>query len=157
MYQPKTISKAQMNSRSNYYVYGANGIIGKTNNFNHFTKQICIGCRGTVGNVFITNEKAWINGNAMVVNVDAQTEIINKMYLYYYLKNCNFKNIVSGSSQPQIVRGSLENYMIKLPNIKEQNQIEYLLSSFEKIAVIENKKLNNYIVIKKFLLNNLFI
>ena len=146
-----------MNNKFEYRVYGANGVIGKTNSFNHITKQICIGCRGTVGNVFLTNEKAWINGNAMVINIDSKLKNVNQNYLYYYLKSCSFKNIISGSSQPQIIRGSLENYTIKLPSIEKQNMIEDFISKIENSIAIENKKLNNYCLMKKFLLTNLFI
>lgn len=35
MYQPKTISGKDLIAAGNYFVYGANGIIGKYNQYNH--------------------------------------------------------------------------------------------------------------------------
>ena len=35
MYQPKTISGKDLIADGNYFVYGANGIIGKYNQYNH--------------------------------------------------------------------------------------------------------------------------
>ena len=49
LYQPKTITKANMSEDGLYPVYGANGIIGRFNDFNHEEPQLVIGCRGSCG------------------------------------------------------------------------------------------------------------
>lgn len=70
VYQPKTISQSMM-SDSGYPVYGANGVIGFYQEFNHETEQIAVTCRGsTCGIVNWTQAKSWITGNAMVINTD---------------------------------------------------------------------------------------
>ena len=68
LYQPKTISSKLLVENGKYPVYGANGIIGKYDDFNHEKEEFLITCRGaTCGNVHITKPFSWINGNAMVV------------------------------------------------------------------------------------------
>ena len=68
LYQPKTLSGSDMVENGLYNVYGANGIIGKYNSYNHENRTIAITCRGaSCGNFLMTLPKSWITGNAMVV------------------------------------------------------------------------------------------
>ena len=68
MYQPKTISKKMLQIDGKYPVYGANGVIGRYNEFNHENPQLLVTCRGaTCGSVNISEPNSWINGNAMVI------------------------------------------------------------------------------------------
>ena len=104
IYQPQTIPTSLLSEDAEYFVYGANGIIGKYTEYNHSEPQICIACRGnTCGTINFSTAKSWITGNAMVVNTD-QYSVINKRYLYHYLSTINFNPLISGSGQPQIVR-----------------------------------------------------
>ena len=67
MYQPETITKKQMNDGGAYPVYGANGVMGRHDRFNHDVSQLIIGCRGACGTVHVTEPKSWITGNSMVI------------------------------------------------------------------------------------------
>lgn len=70
LYQPQTIQSEDL-SQTGYPVYGANGLIGYYNNYNHEYPQVVITCRGSsCGTVNFTPGKCWITGNAMVLNVD---------------------------------------------------------------------------------------
>ena len=125
IYQPQTISSSDLTTEG-YWVYGANGIIGKYKEYNHETEQICITCRGnTCGTVNYTQPKVWITGNSMVINTDKYQRQVNKRFLFHYLSAYNFKSIVSGSGQPQIVRTPLEKIKVTLPSIEKQVQIAH--------------------------------
>lgn len=122
IYQPQTISSTEL-TEDGFWVYGANGIIGKYKDYNHKTEQICITCRGnTCGMVNYTKPMSWITGNAMVINTDDYQDKVHKRYLYHYLSAYNFNSIISGSGQPQIVRTPLELLKVTLPTILEQEQ-----------------------------------
>lgn len=117
IYQPQTISSTEL-TEDGFWVYGANGIIGKYKDYNHKTEQICITCRGnTCGMVNYTKPMSWITGNAMVINTDDYQDKVHKRYLYHYLSAYNFNSIISGSGQPQIVRTPLELLKVTLPTI----------------------------------------
>ena len=45
-YQPKTISMSQLDENGAYPVYGANGVIGRYNQYNHREQEILLTCRG---------------------------------------------------------------------------------------------------------------
>src|SRR5690606_23448512 len=74
LYQPVTLSSAELSMTGEYLVYGANGIIGSHNQYNHEDSEIAVTCRGaTCGEVTKTKPKSWITGNAMVVKPKSQS------------------------------------------------------------------------------------
>ncbi|HFI0263240.1 TPA: restriction endonuclease subunit S, partial [Streptococcus suis] len=95
LYQPQTLSEKDLISNGRYFVYGANGIIGKYNKYNHETPMLAIACRGnSCGAINITQPFSWITGNAMVVK--PKFEYICIDYLKYSLLNGNIYKTISG-------------------------------------------------------------
>lgn len=138
VYQPKTISQSMM-SDSGYPVYGANGVIGFYQEFNHETEQIAVTCRSsTCGIVNWTQAKSWITGNAMVINTDNYS-YVSKKFLFYTLNGSDLKYLISGSGQPQIT-GNIKTHIINLPCIEEQQKIATVLSAADaEIYTLEKK------------------
>ncbi len=154
VYQPKTISQSELNDNG-YLVYGANGIIGHYNNYNHETSQIAIACRGSsCGTVNFTEPKSWITGNAMVVNVDDFNEV-HKKFMFYQLFAADLNYLITGSGQPQIT-GNIKNHRVVLTTLKEQQKIADCLTSLDEIIKAESQKLDFLYDYKKGLLQNLF-
>ena len=55
VYQPKTISKKELKVDGKYKVYGANGVIGFFDKFNHEETEVLLTCRGaTCGTVNVS-------------------------------------------------------------------------------------------------------
>ena len=157
VYQPQTISSTEL-TETGYNVYGANGIIGKYHSYNHENEQICITCRGnTCGTVNYTLPKSWITGNAMVVNSDEYSSIIDKRYLYHYLCSMNFQSIISGSGQPQIVRSPLEKLKIVLPTMRVQQKVALCLDSILYKTRTEKAIVKNFEEQRQHLLRQMFI
>lgn len=131
MYQPKTITSKEIKSEGKYKVFGANGIIGYYDKYNHEDSEVLITCRGaTCGTLNLSEPNSWITGNAMVVK--PKDNRLNKQFLFYILKNSDFKSVISGSAQPQITRTSLSPLKIPLPPIEIQKEI------VEQIEVKQN-------------------
>jgi restriction endonuclease S subunit len=130
VYQPKTIPKKDLIEDGKYFVYGANGKIGRFNEYNHPEEEVLLGCRGSVGSLNISEPYSWITGNAMVVK--PKSNQLLKKYIYYFLYSLNKKNIITGSSIPQITRKSLENTKIPVPSLQEQEKIVERLDKVEK-------------------------
>lgn len=121
LYQPQTISKTQMSPDGEYLVFGANGIIGKYDRFNHEDSEVIVTCRGaSCGSISMTPKKAWITGNAMVIKVDEDKVI--KPYIYYFLNNSDLNPVISGGAQPQITRQPISAYKILFPESKAEQQ-----------------------------------
>jgi type I restriction enzyme S subunit len=138
VYQPKTISQSIL-TETGYPVYGANGIIGFYEEFNHATEQIAVTCRGsTCGVVNWTQAQSWITGNAMVINTD-NFPAISKKFLFYVLDGSNLSYLISGSGQPQIT-GSIKTHVVKIPALEEQQKIAAVLSTADQeISALQQK------------------
>ena len=158
IYQPVTITQAELDENGQYPVYGANGIIGHYNNYNHENSQIIITCRGsTCGTVNISEPFSWITGNSMVINVDKFEDKIDKMYLYYYLKTISFRDLISGSGQPQIVRKPLLDLIVLLPELEVQKYYRLIISKIAEKLENEKEMLSALQRQKAFLLKAMFI
>ena len=158
LYQPETIPSTKLSRGGQYLVYGANGIIGRYDKYNHEESQICLTCRGnTCGNINFSQPYSWITGNAMVINIDNNINNIDKRFLYHYMKNYNFTPFISGSGQPQIVRSTVEKLPVLNVNIQTQKKIASILDSIVMSIDIARKKVDMDQNVKKYLLKNLFI
>jgi type I restriction enzyme S subunit len=132
LYQPKTITSAQILSEGPYKVFGANGVIGFYDKYNHVEAEVAVTCRGaTCGTVNLTEPMSWITGNAMIVT--PKNKCLDKRYLFYVLKASDMASVISGSAQPQITRQSFAPMKIPVPPIAEQDKIVKLLDEAEEL------------------------
>ncbi|MDD7418837.1 MAG: restriction endonuclease subunit S [Ruminococcus sp.] len=137
--QWKTIPTSDLLNEG-YPVYGANGIIGYYNEYNHENPVVTVTCRGaTCGSINITVPKAYVTGNAMCLD-DLKNDIEIE-YLYYCLKHYDFKNVISGSAQPQITRQGMDKIYIMLCSREEQRDIVNKLKKTEKVIKLRKQEL----------------
>ena len=92
----KGLTKEQFIDNGKFPVLGANGEIGRTDDYLYDEKLIFTGRVGTLGNIFIVNnEKVWLSDNTLVV----------RPHLYFYtmyfiLKQSKLEKYNVGSTQP---------------------------------------------------------
>ncbi|MDB4827792.1 restriction endonuclease subunit S [Candidatus Pelagibacter sp.] len=146
MYQPQTLSKKKMNDNGKFFVYGANGVIGKYDKYNHSEPQLIVGCRGTCGSVNITRPFSWISSNAMVIQPD--TNKVSLKYMEYIFKGgIDLSKVITGSAQPQITRQSLYSIKFSYPSLIEQkhitDKIDVAFAEIDKIINTSKKKITN--------------
>jgi len=136
MYQPTTITSKELVPGGPYPVYGANGVIGRYDRFNHEDPQLLITCRGaTCGSVNISEPRSWITGNSMVVR--PKTDEIDLRFLEYLFRGgVDLGPAITGAAQPQITRANLNPIVIGYPSsLREQRRIVAILDeAFEGIA-----------------------
>ena len=122
LYQPKTITSSDLKSDGEFVVYGANGIIGRYDQFNHEHPEVLITCRGaTCGTINMSQPKSWVTGNAMVAT--PKDGRIDKSFLHSLLFGSDLTSTISGSAQPQITRQGLSPFKIPLPPVEVQQAI----------------------------------
>lgn len=143
LYQPKTISEKEMIEDGQYLVYGANGIVGRYDEYNHDQSVVAVTCRGnSCGEINVTLPFSWITGNAMVVKTDSH--FLPPTYIYNLLRSAGLENVITGSAQPQITRTNLAPMRIIRPAEKVlTGYAEFVKPNFEKRMAIldENEKL----------------
>jgi type I restriction enzyme M protein len=139
LYQPKTITQQDLIEDGPYLVFGANGVIGRYNQYNHEEAEVLITCRGaTCGTVNKSEPKSWVTGNAMVAK--PKDKRLSKDFLFSLLKGSDLTPTISGSAQPQITRQGLAPFKIPLPSLEEQQAIVAEIEA-ERGLVAANREL----------------
>jgi type I restriction enzyme S subunit len=161
MYQPQTIGTKDLVPNGPYPVFGANGIIGRYDKFNHEEPQLLVTCRGaTCGSVNISEPNSWITGNAMVVRpLDHSLDL--KFLEFIFRGGIDISKAITGAAQPQITRTNLSPLLIRFPkSVAEQTklaeQFESLTEETQCLASIYERKLAALEALKKSLLHQAF-
>jgi len=116
----KGLKKEQFIENGIYPVLGANGLIGKTDNFLYDEKLIYTGRVGTLGNVFIIeNEKVWLSDNTLVIRPHKYFYSV-----YFILKYSRLEEYNVGSTQPLIRQSDIKEIEFALPPEAVMNNFE---------------------------------
>ena len=144
--QWKTIQKTELRT-SGYPVYGANGIIGYYNSYNHENETILIGCRGTCGQINVCQPKSYITGNAMCL--DNLSDLVNMQYLVAFLESFDFRKIISGTSQPQITKQGLSKVLVPIRPLDEQLMIAAIFTQINTLIYKNQSSLKEIDILLK--------
>lgn len=123
-----------------YPVFGGNGILDYTNQFNSNVGVIVGRVGAYCGSVFLSKEKCWVSDNAILGINTSDTDII---YLYYLLKSLNLNAKHIGSGQPLITQDILNNIQILLPPLDVQKKIAGVLGVLDDKIELNNRINNN--------------
>jgi restriction endonuclease S subunit/predicted nucleic acid-binding protein len=136
-------------------VYGANGIMGYTDNFlvdNDFT--IIIGRVGASGEIHLGKGKIWVSDNAIFSKSYDATKIYPP-FLFYLLKLKRLNKFVSKTTHPIITQTFLSNFLVQLPELKEQQKIAEVLSTVDEAIQKTNEIIAKTERLKKGLMQEL--
>ncbi len=95
-----------------YPVYGAAKIIGRYTEYTREERTIITGCRGSVGEMQITLPKCFVTNNSFTFDVQQQ---IDFFWLFHFLKERGFADVIGGAAQPQITLDGLSKVQILVP------------------------------------------
>ncbi len=108
-----TISGKQLLPKG-YPVFGANGLIGYFDSFNHEHPTIAITCRGaTCGTINLTPPNCYLTGNAMALD-DLEESLVTQEFMIAFLESRGLQDVITGAAQPQITRANLEKVKVPL-------------------------------------------
>ena len=129
----KGLKKEQLSDTGLYPVLGANGEIGRTNDFLFNEKLIFTGRVGTLGNIFrVNNEKVWLTDNTLIFR-----NIKYFYFVYFTLQKAGLSDYNVGSTQPLIRQSDIRAIEIMIPKTEEK------LIAFETEAELIFSKLNS--------------
>ncbi len=121
-----------------YPVLGANGEIGRTNEYlvGEDERVIYTGRVGTLGKVFrLEGERAWLSDNTLVIK---PKKCYN--YVYFILKQANLQDYDVGSTQPLIRQSDIVDIDIVIPQDDWIEKFEQdVVPLFEKIKSNQHK------------------
>lgn len=160
LYQPQTITTKDLIEDGKYQVYGANGVIGRYDKYNHEEPQLLVTCRGaTCGAVNVSSPFSWINGNAMVVKPKSKNIDI-RFTEYFFRGAVDLSKAITGAAQPQITRQSLSPIKFSYPPVATQHEIVEKLDSvseeINKSTKSYKNKVNELFLLKQSILRQAF-
>lgn len=124
-----------------YPYYGATGQIDSLNNFTHEGEHILIGEDGanllskSKDLAFIVNGQFWVNNHAHAVKCLAD---VPAKYIASYINSLDLTPYVTGSAQPKLTKGNLDQIPVPLPPLAEQKVIAEKLDTL--LAQVDNTK-----------------
>ncbi len=142
--------------RSDYGVnkiYGSNGVIGNSNEFNENNSCIVIGRVGAYcGSIQLVLKPCWVTDNAII-----SLPLINKnlSYLYYLLLHASLRSRAGGSAQPLINQNILNNIKIIKPNVELLSTFYDIDNDLKKMMELNNDENSNLAEIRDSLLPKL--
>lgn len=130
--------KKRPKEAGNFPVYGGNGILDYTNQYNA-ENVIVVGRVGAYcGSVYRCKQKCWVSDNAICVN---SKPIIDDNFLFYLMSSLDFHYFHIGGAQPLMTQDIIGSFEISLPPLAEQKRIADILSAIDdKIEL--NRRIN---------------
>jgi type I restriction enzyme S subunit len=115
-----------------YEVFGGNGFMGYTTQFNVIPPAIIVGRVGALcGNVRLINDPKWITDNALILKLSKN----DYKYVYYMLIAYDLNSLNTSNAQPLITGTKVLNILIPVPPLSEQKEIADFLD--EKTSKID--------------------
>jgi len=144
-----------INEEGEIPVYGANGIMGYTNDYLvNYDTIIIIGRVGAAGKVHLARGKIWVSDNAIyAINRNKSKAYLN--FIFYLLSYLNPGKFASKTTHPIITQKSLENLKVPLPPLEEQKRIAEILSTVDSGIETVDRAIAKLEGIKRILLNEL--
>ncbi len=161
MYQPKTIGTKDLVPDGPYPVFGANGIIGRYDQYNHEEPQLLVTCRGaTCGSDNVSEPYSWVTGNAMVVR-PLNNDIDLRFLEYAFRGGIDVAPAITGSAQPQITRTNLNPIPFAYPQSQKiqgtiVQKLDALSAETRRLEAIYERKLAALAELKQSLLQRAF-
>ena len=111
----KGLKKDKFVNNGKYPILGANGEIGRTDEFLFNEKLLFTGRVGTLGNVFrVENQKVWLSDNTLVIKPKKYYN-----FIYFILKNAKLEQFNVGSTQPLVRQSDIKKIKIFITGSKK--------------------------------------
>lgn len=155
----KQLNGTKLSENGNYYVMNG-GIVpsGFYHEYNTPADTISISEGGnSCGYVQFNCKPFWSGGHCYTLHIEHNE--VDLQFLYHFLKYRE-KDIMAlriGSGLPNIQKKDLGNFSILLPAINEQNKVVCLFDTIQQKADVDTKLLNQLLLQKQYLLQQMFI
>lgn len=147
--------KSQKSKNGTYPLYGATGVIGKTNDDPYDGEKILVARVGSIGKVNFITESVGISDNTLILS--QPNPGLNLKWLFFYFENFELTKLSSGSSQKLITSTQLKELSVYMPCIEEQQKISALFSSLDnKIKLFKHRNLLLH-QLKRGLMQQMFV
>ena len=126
---------------SGYPIFSGYKVVGYYDEYMFEEPQLVVVARGVggTGDVKISPQYSYITNLSIVAMIDKTRA--NIKYLYYQFLCNNLRYLDTGAAQSQITINNLANHKLYLPELIEQNKIVEVLSKYDELLEINNKRI----------------
>jgi type I restriction enzyme S subunit len=111
-------------------IYGGNGILGYSSEFNADGKSIIIGRVGAYcGSLYYEDDEVWVSDNAILAK-GVSIEFVH--FLFFLLKTHDLNSMAEGSSHPLLTQTLLKTIIILLPPLRKLQKFHQEIELFRK-------------------------
>ncbi len=103
-----------------YPVYGANGVIGRTNEYYYDKQSVIVGRKGSAGEINLAEKRFWPLDVTYFVTFDQKKYDLK--FIYHLLENQDLPRLAKGV-KPGINRNEVYAIAVKVPPLSEQRRI----------------------------------
>jgi type I restriction enzyme S subunit len=147
----KGSTKSKMIDGGLYSLYGANGLMGTSDEFLFDVPLIITGRVGTLGNIRIVVGKYWLSDN--VIYFKPQRKYFG--FIYYILSNFNFHNLNRGSTQPLVTQTDIRKIEFRVPDKIVLEIFETQFNHALNLIKNNNRQIETLIILRDLLLPRL--
>jgi len=120
-----------------YPVYGAAKIIGRYTEYTREQRTIICGCRGSVGEMQITQPQCYVTNNSFTFD---PTHPDNYFWLFHTLRERGLRDVVGGAAQPQITLEGISSVELVTPPLSFRNSFQQAVSAlFERMWTLDSQ------------------
>ena len=133
-------------------VYGASKVIGYHTEANVMEPTILMGCRGTCGQVSISDAPAFVTNNSFTIVPRSQ---VDKTWLFHLLDTRGVEEFIGGAAQPQITLKSIGTLEVLAPPSHLREEFGSVVGSLLGCSKLLRTELNSLSQIRDALLPKL--
>lgn len=139
----KPIRKENLDPNGKFWVYGANGRIGRHSEYLFDQKLIVIGRVGSFcGNVYITADRTWVTSNAITLQINESEFEIE--YMSQMISMINLNNFATGAAQQFLSLSTIKNLKVLKPPKTIQKEVSKFLIQISKTEALIAER-NNFV------------
>ncbi len=135
-------------------VYGSGGVVGYHNEFLIKAPGIIIGRKGSIGEVYYSKENFFPIDTVFYVENSKEYDL---RYSYYLLKSLDLKSLNSDAAVPGLNRNVAYDQMIEIPPLSEQKKIAEVLSAYDDLIEVNQKKIKTLETLAQTLYKEWFV
>lgn len=120
-----------------YPVYGAAKIIGRYTEYTKEQRTIVCGCRGSVGEMQITQPMCYVTNNSFTFDPTHEDDFF---WLFQTLKERGLRDVIGGAAQPQITLDGISSVELLTPPLSLRARFqETVLPIFKQAWLLESQ------------------
>ena len=139
--------------------YGANGIQDYVQGYTHDGEFVLVAEDGAndLQNypVHYVNGKVWVNNHAHVLQ--GKNKMVDNLFLVNAIKQIKIETYLVGGSRAKLNADVMMKLPIKVPTFNEQQKIGEYFSKFDTLITLHQRKLDHLELMKKGLLQQMFV